>query len=132
MPEYLANVLVQSYITGNKDLFSLFVTSNQFEDKDFAIKKLGDFLEGISFCFFPSKKWDGNKKVNGGLVIIKNNGNIVILDLIYYRKEVINYLINETKLDSPSTSRFHMLELYKNPIDNKIYFTLNLQIRYKK
>lgn len=132
MPEYLANVLLQSYITGNKDLLSLFLTSNQFDDENFAKKKLGDFLEGISFGFFPSVKWDGIKQVNGGIVIVKNNGNIIILDLIYYRNEVIKYLMNETKLDSPSASRYHMLELYQLPADNKIYFTLNLQIRYKK
>lgn len=132
MPIYLANVLLQSYITGNKDLLSLFKNSNQFADENFAIKKLGDFLEGISFSFFPSKKWDGIKQVNGGLVIVKNNGNIIILDLIYYRNEVVKYLMNETKLDSPSSSRYNMLHLYQLPDDENIYFTLNLQIRYKK
>lgn len=132
MPKYLGNVLLQSYTSGKKNLLSLFLESNQFEDVDFAVKKLGDFLEGISFGFFPSVKWDGQNQVNGGLVIVKNNGNIVILDLIYYRKEVLKYLMNQTKLDSPSSSRYHMLHLYKLPLDNKIYFTLNLQIRYKK
>ena len=132
MPKYLANVLLQSYITGNKDLMSLFLNSNQFEDKNFAIKKLGDFLEGISFGFFPSVRWNGINHVNGGFVIVKNNGNIVILDLIYYKNEVLKYLIKETKLDSPSSSRYHMLELYKSELDGKIYFTLNLQVRYKK
>lgn len=132
MPTYLGNVLLQSYISGKKDLLPLFLESNQFQDQDFAVKKLGDFLEGISFGFFPSLKWDGINQVNGGLVIVKNNGNIVILDLIYYRREVLKYLMNETKLDSPSSSRYHMLELYKNPSDDKIYFTLNLQVRYKK
>lgn len=132
LPKYLGNVLLQSYITGKKELLPLFLESNQFEDKDFAIKKLGDFLEGISFGFFPSLKWDGQNQVNGGLVIVKNNGNIVVLDLIYYRREVLKYLMNETKLDSPSSSRYHMLQLYRYPSDDKIYFTLNLQIRYKK
>lgn len=132
MPQYLGNVLLQSYITGKKELLPLFLESNQFEDEDFAIKKLGDFLEGISFGFFPSLKWDGCNQVNGGLVVVKNNGNIVILDLIYYRREVLKYLMNETKLDSPSSSRYHMLQLYSQPFDDKIYFTLNLQVRYKK
>lgn len=132
MPKYLGNVLLQSYILRKKELLSLFLESNQFEDENFAIKKLGDFLEGISFGFFPSIKWNGHNQVNGGLVIVKSNGNIVVLDLIYYRKEVLKYLMNQTKLDSPSSSRYHMLHLYKLPLDNKIYFTLNLQVRYKK
>ncbi len=133
MPKYLANVLLNSYVTGKKDLLELFKESNEFEDETFALKKLGDFLEGISFGFFPSKKWDGNKEVNGGLVIVKNNGNVVILDLVYFKNEVIKYLMKETHLDSPSSTRYRMLELYeKDPDDAKLYFTLNLQVRYKK
>ena len=132
MPEYLANVLLESYLLGTKDLKELFLNSNQFIDNDFALKKLGDLLEGISFGFFPSIRWDGINNVNGGLVIVKNDGNIIILDLVYYRNEVVKYLIKETKLDSPSATRYNMLHLYKSPLDEKIYFTLNLQIRYKK
>ncbi|MEA4967144.1 MAG: HpaII family restriction endonuclease [Erysipelotrichaceae bacterium] len=132
MPEYLANVLLNSYIKGTKDLKDLFLTSNQFIDEDFALKKLGDLLEGISFGFFPSIKWDGINNVNGGLVIVKNDGNVIILDLVYYRNEVLKFLIKETKLDSPSSSRYNMLHLEKDLFSDKIFFTLNLQIRYKE
>ena len=132
MPKFLADMLLKSYLTNKKDLFELFIETNQYYDKNFAVKKLSDFLEGISFGFFPSIKWDGRIKVNGGLVIIRKNGSIVVLDLIYYRNEVVKYLMKETKIDSPSSSRYHMLELYQIPNDTKIYFKLNLQIRYKK
>lgn len=132
MPEYLANVLLNSYIKGTKDLKDLFLASNQFIDEDFALKKLGDLLEGISFGFFPSIKWDGINNVNGGLVIVKNDGNVIILDLVYYRNEVLKFLIKETKLDSPSSTRYNMLHLEKDLFSDKIYFTLNLQIRYKE
>ncbi len=132
MPEYLANVLLDSYVKNEKSLKQLFLKSNQFEDEGFALKKLGDLLEGISFGFFPSIKWNGNNDVNGGLVIVKHNGDVLILDLIYFREEVINYLINETKLDSPSSTRYNMLNLCLDPVNQKCYFTLNLQIRYKK
>lgn len=132
MPQYLGNVLLDSYSRGTKDLKELFLSSNQFDDSNYALKKLGDLLEAISFGFFPSIKWDGNKQVNGGLVIVKNDGNVIILDLIYYRNEGVKYLMKETKLDSPSSSRYNMLHLYKLPLDDKIYFTLNLQIRYKQ
>ena len=132
MPEYIANVLLDSYLLGTKDLKELFLRSNQFIDRDFALKKLGDLLAGISFGFFPSVRWNGINSVNGGLVIVKDDGNIMILDLVYYRNEVIKFLIKETKLESPSSTRYNMLFLHKNPLDKKIYFTLNLQIRYKK
>lgn len=130
MPEYLGEVLLNSYAFENKNLKELFLKYNNFKDENFALKKLGDFLEAISFGFFPSIKWNGINNVNGGLVVVKKDGKVVILDLIYFRQTVINYLIEETKLDSPSSSRYHMLELYVE--NGRIYFKLNLQIRYKK
>ena len=130
MPEYLGDVLLNSYALENKNLKDLFLKYSHFTDKNFALKKLGDFLEGISFGFFPSVKWNGINDVNGGLIVVKKDGKVVILDLIYFKETVINYLIEETKLDSPSSTRYHMLELYEE--NGKIYFKLNLQIRYKK
>ena len=67
--------------------------------------------------------------VTGGLLIVQTNGDVVTLDLIYHKDEVNNYLLNNTKLDSPSSSRYHMLELEEK--NGKVYFTLNLQVRYK-
>lgn len=129
LPKYLGDVLLNSYTYDNKNLKELFLNNSNFSDDTFALKKLGDFLSGISFGFFPSVKWNGINDVNGGLIIVKKDGNVVILDLIYFKEKVLSYLINETKLDSPSSSRYHMLELYEK--NGKIYFTLNLQVRYK-
>lgn len=130
MPKYLGEVLLNSYAFENKNLKDLFLKYNDFVDETFALKKLGDFLEAISFGFFPSIKWNGINDVNGGLIVVKKDGKVVILDLVYFRQTVINYLIYETKLDSPSSTRYHMFELYVE--NGKIYFKLNLQIRYKK
>lgn len=133
MPLYISNALLEFYYYSNKgkSLKELFIDSNNFEDEVFGIKKLGDFLSASSFGFFPSKKWDGLKTVTGGIFIIDKNGDGLILDLIYYEHEVRNFLINETKLDTPSTSRYHQAELKKDK-DGEYSFTLNLQIRYKK
>lgn len=130
MPKYLGNALLQSYEKNKKNLKELFLESAEFEDSEFALKKLGDFLEAISFGLFPTIKWNGINDVNGGLIIVKKDGKVVIMDLIYYRQEVRKYLINKTKFDSPSSSRYNMLELFEK--DGKIYFTLNLQIRYSE
>ena len=128
MPNYLGDALLNSYEKRTKNLKSLFLMSSEFDDETFALKKLGDFLESISFGFFPSKKWNGIKDVNGGILLVKKNGSVVLLDLVYYSNEVRKYLINKTKFDSPDTKRYKMLELFEK--DGKIYFTLNLQIRY--
>lgn len=131
LPTYLGNALLESY-RGNKDLVNCFINGNNFDDENFALKKLADFMEGISFGFVPGAKWNGNNSVNGGLVIVKNDGTVMVLDLVYFRNEVLKYIMKETKFDSPSTSRYGMLNLYTMPLDDKIYFTLNIQLRYKK
>lgn len=129
LPSYLGNALLYSYEKNNKNLAEIFYLANNFTDKTFSDKKLADFLNGTSFGFMPGTKWNGENSVTGGLLIILHDGKIVCLDLIYYKKEVDRYLINNTKLDTPSSSRYHMLELKK--YNNRIYFTLNLQVRYK-
>lgn len=129
LPEYLGKALLYSYEFDNKNLKQIFKLANNSLDDNLADKKLGDFLNGISFGFVPGKKWDGINSVNGGLIVVKANGEVVVLDLMYYPNEVNNYLINESKLDSPSTHRYHMLEIFED--NNEFYFTLNLQVRYK-
>lgn len=130
MPLYLANALLSSYVHNIKDLKEIFLNSSIFEDNNFDSKKLSDLLCGICFSFVPSVKWSGEQIVNGGFILIKKDGKVVVLDLIYYKNYVLKYLIENTKLDSPSSTRYHMLELYKE--NGNIYFTLNLQIRYKQ
>ena len=129
MPTYLAKTLLNSYSKDSKNLKKLFIEANDFPDNEFAIRKLGDLLCGISFGFFPSKQWNGINEVNGGLIIVKRDGNVVVMDLVYFAENVRKYLIENTKLDSPSSSRYNMLNLYVE--DGRIYFTLNLQIRYE-
>lgn len=130
MPEYLGNALLYSYTNNNKDLKTIFRLANPFLSEKMADKKLGDFLNAISFGFIPSKQWDGINSVNGGLIIVKENGNVVVLDLIYFMNEVNEYMINESKLDTPSTTRYHMLEVTED--EDGYSFTLNLQVRYKR
>lgn len=129
LPLYLGRTLLYSYEYDNKNLKQIFSLANKGLDEKFANKKLGDFLSAISFGFVPGQKWNGVNTVNGGLIVIKNNGDVVVLDLMYYPEEVNKYLINESKLDSPSTHRYHMLEIFEE--NGEFYFTLNLQVRYK-
>lgn len=130
MPDYLGNALLYSYQRNNKNLKEIFYLTNNFEDYNMAEKKLGDLIAAISFGFFPGERWDGINTVTGGLVIVKENGDVSILDLIYYGNEVRKYLVNESKLDSSSSTRYNMLELFEE--GGEVFFTLNLQIRYKK
>ena len=89
------------------------------------------FLSRIAFNFMPSKAPSAldNKLIFAGLLLVDNQGKISLLDNIYHADQLYNYLFNNLKFESPSSSRYHMLELRK--ISNKKYeFTLNLQIRF--
>lgn len=129
MPNIVADVCLRAYTSENKNLIELFNTSSLLENQVIAKKKLTDLLKGFSFDIKPGTIWNGNYDVNGGIMIVARDGNLFVLDLVYHEDEVEKYLINNTKLDSPSSTRYKMLELFEE--NNEIYFTLNLQIRFK-
>ena len=127
LPRILGQVLLSSYITGTKNLYMLF--ESVYGDTVFARKKLSDFLFAISFGMFPGSPWNGYNTVDGGIIVVASDSEVYVLDLIYFKNQVEQYLFNQTKLDSPSSRRYNMLNLYEE--DDEVYFTLNLQIRYK-
>lgn len=129
LPTELANALLWSYEYNVKDLKDAYGKANYNTDTLNEHLTLISFLNGISFGFVPSKIWNGKFEIDGGLFIVCENGDVVLLDLVEHSKEVERYLINNTRLDSPSSTRYHMVEIYKE--DNNYFFTLNLQLRYK-
>ena len=130
MPNIIGDICLRSYKEDTKDLKYLFKTNKLLVENEFlALDKLAKFLSAFSFNMKPATKWDGTEDVNGGIIIVSRQGESLILDLIYNKNEVNKYLINNTKLDSPSSTRYHMLDLFEK--NGTIYFTLNLQVRYK-
>lgn len=89
------------------------------------------FLSRIVFNFMPSKEplSLGNKQPFAGILVVNRQGDISLLDNLYNQEQLNTYLFNNLKLESPSSSRYHMLELTKTPHDT-YEFTLNLQIRF--
>lgn len=130
LEDVLAEALLLSYSQNNtKDLLNLF---NQClnNNANKALFLLGSLLEGISFGFFPSEKWNGKSKVSGGLILVTLDKGTVVLDKTYYKNELLKYMTYNSKLDSPSSTRYNMLNIEKDDMGH--YFTLNLQIRYRK
>lgn len=136
-PSIIAYLILYSYRYETKDMLELVNHLNRENPLNIDLVKYEDFykdkiikvIKGASFGMMPAKPWNGNTSVTGGIIVTKKDGEIVLLDKIYYEDELNKYLINNTKLDSPSSTRYHMLELEEN--NNNIWFTLNLQIRFK-
>ena len=142
----LTSLLLYSYIYKTKDikeLIELLVKNNPLKIdvstffnpydylKFFYSNKLLKFFNAVAFEMFPSSVMTKSTISFGGMLIMHKQGNISLLDKIYFINELNDYFLNNLKLDSPSSTRYHMLELKQCPTTSEIYFTLNLQIRFK-
>jgi hypothetical protein len=130
LDEILANMLILSYIQNEKDIKKLIdLSTNNESDKIYFNKKLCDFASAVTFGMRAGEVWNGKNEINGGILLVEKSGDVFLLDLIYFKDLVDKYLIKSIKLDSPSSSRYKMCEVFKR--GEKFYFTLNLQIRFK-
>lgn len=126
----LANILYLSYERNEKDINNLInLISNNEDEYNFYKKKIGDFANSVTFGMRAGEKWNGKNEVNGGIILVTKTGEVYLLDLIYFEDIVNKYLIENIKLDSPSSSRYKMFDIYKE--NGKYYFKLNLQVRFK-
>ena len=99
-------------------------------EKDiFYKKKIAEFIESVTFGMMPNISWDGNYEISGGLLTVKKDGEILCHHIFYDNVALKNYLFKNTKLESPSTTRHEYGQLFKE--NDKIFFKLNLQLRFK-
>ncbi|MFA5986513.1 MAG: HpaII family restriction endonuclease [Parcubacteria group bacterium] len=98
-------------------------------DKSDFIFKVKRFLSDVALGMTPSREWDGHASAHGGYIIVKENGEIICYH-IYNRDEFEDYLYNNTKLDTPSTTRHKFGDVYDENGEKKIKY--NLQIRFIK
>ena len=88
--------------------------------------KIKQFLLNSALGFVPTKEWDGFLQ-SQGYMIVKKNGEVGTFD-IFNLNNLANYLFNNTKLDTPSTTRHDFGYIFKK--DESFYIKLNLQIRF--
>ena len=89
--------------------------------------KIKRLLIDILLGFFAVKKWDGDYLANG-TIVMKKLGDCVGFHIIDM-KSLKDYLFENIKLDTPSTTRHRFGKIYKEK-DGKLYFKLNLQLRF--
>ena len=91
--------------------------------------KLKKFLCAVALGLNPSKQWSGIDEANGGYIIVTESGDVLAYHL-YNRDSFETYLLNHTKLETPSTGKHDFASIYVGD-DGRKYINLNLQIRFK-
>lgn len=136
MPEIIGHTLLAFYKSRISSISKIVDDIHQkgdllnqidYEDKNFLENKVKKLLVDILLGFFAGTKWDGIYESNG-TIVMKSSGDCLafhIIDLETLR----NYLFNNIKLDTPSTTRHRFGKIYIENY-NKLYFKLNLQLRF--
>ncbi len=88
--------------------------------------KIKAFLLSIALGLVPTKEWDGYDSANG-YIVVKDDGDIGCFSVLE-KKTLAEYLFNNTKFDTPSSSRHDYGYVYEK--GGKFYIKLNLQIRF--
>lgn len=138
LPEILSHMLF--YFYSHKDSSPITLLTEKLiilnplnladEEKDvFYKKKIIEYIKACAFGMRPSERWNANNEINGGLLTVKKDGNIVCHHILYDYNSLENYLYKNTKLDSPGSGKHKYGELFKKGDD--IFFQLSLQLRYK-
>ncbi len=137
LPEILSQIVFDFYSSDKSSLVDLvakttsenplhFDNSNEHQFYEYKIKR---FLTDVALGMMPSIVWTGQYDATGGYLIVKENGDVLCYH-IYNRNEFENYLFNNTKLDTASSSRHGFGTIYEE--NGELFFNLNLQIRFTK
>ncbi len=137
LPQIIAQIVFEYFSTSNTimdDLLSVIENQNPLNfdlsnNHQFYTYKMKRFLTDIALGMMPSKVWSGQYDATGGYLIVKKDGDVLCYH-IYNRNDFENYLINNTKLETASSSRHGFGELYEE--NGELFFKLNLQIRFVK
>ena len=137
LPQILSQIVFDFYSSEYSHLKDLVNQTSEKNPMNFDVEnehkfyeyKMKRFLTDVALGMMPSKVWSGKYDATGGYLIVKENGDVLCYH-IYNRNEFENYLLNNTKLDTASSSRHGFGEIYKE--NNELYFNLNLQIRFTK
>jgi len=136
LPEILAHLLLYKYAYGIKSSFNELLkvlleknplNFNLSNSHPFYEYKLKNFLADAALGMTPEKIWKGIYDATGGIIIVKENGEVVCYH-IYNRNDFQDYLLNNTKLNQTSTTRYKWGDLYLQK-DNP-YIKLNLCVRF--
>lgn len=137
LPKILAEIVYLFFTSGHSKMVDLVNEISRLNPLEFNFEtnhpfysyKIKRFLTDVALGMMPSKVWTGELDATGGYLVVKEDGEILCYH-IYNRNEFEDYLLNNTKLETASSTRHDFGIVYKN--NNNQFFKLNLQIRFLK
>lgn len=137
MPEIMSEILL-AYFSDKGSTFPELLQHLQDEEiqvlnfnlstEDFAYK-IKALLNNAALGMVPASVWDGTLRAHGGVIVVREDGEIVCYHL-YNAEAFRNYLFNNTRMESPSATRHGYGTIYDK--NGEIFIKLNLQIRFTK
>lgn len=92
--------------------------------------KMKELLRQSALGMNPGRQWEGQTDANGGWLVVKEDGSVVCFHVIN-DDDFRDYLLANTKFDTPSMSRHEAGYLYRQGGDSKARLRLSLQVRFK-
>lgn len=133
MPKIIAEMLLNYYLGCNNSMSELcnaVYKSKKFDLTEHQIvSKVRNFLKIIALGMVPQSEWNDRLSSYGGYIIVREDGVLVCYHL-YNEDAFKDYLFENTKFDTPSTTRHRFGQLYED--NGNIFINLNLQIRFIK
>ena len=135
LPKILGEIVYLFFTTHKNKTFDLVnetskinpIRYNLDTDHPFYYYKIKRFLTDVALGMMPGKLWTGKLDTTGGYLIVKEDGEVLCYH-IYNRNQFEDYLLNNTKLETASSSRHDFGKIYIS--EGKQFFKLNLQIRF--
>lgn len=89
--------------------------------------KIMDLLYASALGMVPTRVWKGEARAHGGVIIVRKDGEIVHYH-IHNADKFRRYLMENTKLDTPSATRHDFGSLFEK--GNEMFIRLNLHVRF--
>lgn len=130
LPEIISGLLMVFFVGSGtrtvKDLIDAYTGFFNDKSPELVFKKVKDFLSNVTLGMIPTREWDG-LELGGGCIFVKDDGNLVCFTL-YDMDEFKDYLVNNTRFETASTTRHKFGTLYRQGDD--LFFNLNLDVRF--
>ena len=137
LPKICASLLREYYSNGIRKVSECIekiaeenvLNYNTAKGQPFYSYKFKKFITECALGMLPGKVWDGTADATGGYIIVREDGEVLCYHL-FNRNEFENYLLNNTKFETASTTRHKFGSIYKE--DGEYRIKLNLQVRFIK